>query len=79
MSDAFHGPSFGQVPSFSAQTMSSREITELCEKRHDHVMRDIREMLLQLHGEGGLPRFEGSYRGGNGEARTKGERPGRAR
>lgn len=27
-------------------TMSSREIAELCEKRHDHVLRDI-EMMLQ--------------------------------
>lgn len=40
-----------------AQTMSSREIAELCEKRHDHVMRDVRDMLVQLHGEGGVPKF----------------------
>jgi len=50
-------------------TMSSREIADLCDKRHDNVMRDIREMLVQLHGEGGLLKFEGVYRGGNGESR----------
>lgn len=48
-------------PGLEGQTMSSREIADLCDKRHDNVMRDIRDMLIQLHGEGGLLKFEGSY------------------
>lgn len=31
-----------QMMQTTDKTMSSREIAELCEKRHDHVLRDIR-------------------------------------
>jgi anti-repressor protein len=39
--------------------MDSREIAELTGKRHDNVMRDIREQLGKL--EGGLLRFEAAW------------------
>ncbi|MCP5244411.1 MAG: phage antirepressor KilAC domain-containing protein [Burkholderiales bacterium] len=42
-------------------TMSSIEIAELTQKRHDNVMRDIRTMLVELHGEGGILRFEDTH------------------
>lgn len=55
------------IPVSGIQTMSSREIAELCEKRHDHVMRDIRDMIAQLHGENEAPRFGGYYIAENGK------------
>lgn len=42
-------------------TMSSREIAELCGKDHRNVARDIRKMLSDLHGEGGVLKFEHTY------------------
>ena len=46
--------------STTAKTMSSREIAELTGKRHDHVMRDISRMLLELY-PAGDPSFGGTY------------------
>lgn len=39
-----------------AVTMSSREIADICEKRHDHVLRDIEKMLQDI----GDPKFGAS-------------------
>lgn len=44
------------------QTMTSRQIAELTDKRHDHVMRDIRNMLARLHGESSVPRFGDTFK-----------------
>ncbi|WP_083868419.1 phage antirepressor KilAC domain-containing protein [Bartonella queenslandensis] len=45
----------------SIQTMSSREIAELCGKRHDNVMRDIKNILLELYDEKDILKFEGIF------------------
>lgn len=47
-------------------TMSSREIAELCEKRHDNVMRDIAKMFGELKITD--LSFEGSYTDSTGRA-----------
>lgn len=46
-------------------TMSSREIAELCDKRHDHVLADIRKMLAEL--ALATPDFSGVYLADNGQ------------
>lgn len=43
-------------------TMSSREIAELTGKEHRNVTRDIEVQLTELMGEGGLLKFEHTYR-----------------
>lgn len=47
-------------PGAEELTMSSLEIAQLTGKRHDHVMRDISNVLGELHGEDG-PNFGGTY------------------
>lgn len=47
----------GTVP----MKMTSREIADLTGKRHDNVMADIRRMLVELHGQEGLLKFQDTH------------------
>lgn len=52
--------------------MSSREIAELCEKRHDHVLRDIEKMIQDIDDpKFGAVDFEAKYQDGKGEWRKE--------
>lgn len=59
-------PRFLQSQNVARPTMSSREIAELTGKRHDHVMRDIRNMLSEL--QIADPKFGGTYLDGSGRS-----------
>ena len=55
----------GIMKQCQSMTMSGVDIAELCEKRHDHVMRDVRKMLDEL--ELPTPQFSGVYLADNGQ------------
>ena len=47
--------------------MSSREIADLCDKRHDHVLRDIEKMLAEIADPKlGVSGFLSSYKDATG-------------
>lgn len=53
-------------------TMSSREIADLCEKRHDHVLRDIEKMLADIDAPNfGAVDFQAQYQDAKGEWRKE--------
>lgn len=52
--------------------MSSREIAELCEKRHDHVLRDIEKMIRDIDDpKFGVVDLEAQYQDAKGEWRKE--------
>ncbi|WP_434706408.1 phage regulatory protein/antirepressor Ant [Pseudomonas sp. Z1-12] len=61
-----NAPRLSHSQNVSRPTMSSNEIAELTGKRHDHVMRDIRNMLSELQITD--PKFGGTYLDGSGRS-----------
>ena len=53
------------------KSMTSREIAELTGKRHDHVIRDIETMLIEL--EIDLPKFGSIYKDSYGRTNMPAE------
>lgn len=56
--------------------MSSREIAQLCAKRHDHLLRDIEKIIQVIDDPNfGAVDFEASYQDAKGERRKESRLP----
>jgi phage regulator Rha-like protein len=55
-----------ELSTINTRTMTSLEIADLTGKRHDHVMRDIRDMFLSINIDS--PQFWGQYKDSTGRS-----------